>query len=162
MVTEPLAPPPVGVDSDAWTAACAAVRAYCGWHVAPSVAEVVTVDGSGSRVQPLPTLRLTALASITNDGAAVTDPEWSSAGMVRAPGCGVWTSRWRGVVATITHGYDECPAEVLDVIKEMVASGGRAGVAAVTNHDHSVTYDASTLDRRQRSVLDLYRRPALA
>ena len=159
MVDVLLADAPDGVDRDAWGAACAAVRAYCGWHVAPSVTEDVTVDGSGSSVQVLPTLHLTALHSITNDGSAVAEPEWSASGMVRRGGC--WTSRWRGVTARITHGYDACPLEVLDIVAEMVASAPSRSVSSVASGGHSVTYEP-TMSTRQRAVLDLYRRPELA
>lgn len=150
-----LAPTPPGVDEGAWASACAAVRAYCRWHVAPAVTEALTLDGPGGDLMFLPTLRLTDLTSITNDGDVVSSPEWSTSGMVRGAGC--WTSKFRGVVAEVTHGYDECPAEVLTVVAEMVASAGRSGVSSVTNHDHQVQFDASMLDRRQRSLLDPYR-----
>jgi hypothetical protein len=39
-------------------AAEAAVRAYCGWHIAPAVIEDVVLDGSGTRSLFLRTLRL--------------------------------------------------------------------------------------------------------
>ena len=126
MVAEPLAAAPDGVDADAWDAAAAAVRAYCGWHIAPSVTETVTVDGSGGDVQFLPTLHLTDLASISSDGTTVTDPEWSAAGMVRGAS---WSRRFRSVEATMTHGYDLCPPEILGVLHE-AADRGLAGSAA--------------------------------
>lgn len=156
MVDVPLAESPTGVDAEAWAAACAAVRDYCEWHVAPSVTEEVTMDGSGASVQILPTLRLTALISITNDGTAVTDPEWSSHGIVR----GCWTCKFRGVVANMTHGYADCPADVLTVVSEMVATSGRGGVSSVTNGTHQVQFDAASFNSQQRATLDRYRLPS--
>lgn len=157
MVDEPLAEAPEGVDEDAWAAACAAVRAYCGWHVAPVVEETVTLDGSNGPLMFLPTLRLVDLLSITNDGEAVGDPEWSANGIVR----GSWTYKLRGVVAVMEHGYEEAPVEMLAVVAEMVASAGRAGVEQVTSGTHTVRFGAQ-MDSRQRGVLDRYRLVTLA
>lgn len=159
MVDMPLAPTPSGVDEQAWASACAAVRAYCGWHVAPSVTETVTVDGSGSSVQLLPTLHLTSLVSITNDGTAVTDPEWSEAGMVR----GSWTSKWRGVTAEMVHGYDDCPAEIVGILHE-AASRGVAGsavsqVGQVRMGGVSGVPGAASFLMEQTAILDRYKLP---
>lgn len=116
------APPvPEGMDPTAWLAAVADVRGYCAWHLAPVVTETVTVDGSGGAVQLLPTLHLTGLTSITNDGVLVEEPQWSEMGAVRGPR--YWTSKYRGVVAEITHGYAEFPLEVLAVLRSMAKDG---------------------------------------
>ena len=163
MTYQPLAVAPVGVDEFAWLAACEAVRSRCGWHIAPSVTETVTVDGSGGSVQFLPTLHLTALASITNAGSTVSDPEWSESGMVRGA---CWTSKFRGVVADITHGYDECPPEVLAVVRNLAESGAvMAGARQITSGPHSVTLTeaaqagASAMSPAHLAVLDRYRIP---
>ena len=145
--------PPEGVDRDAWSAAVASVRAYCGWHIAPEVTETLTVDGSGTSVQMLPTLRLVDLISITNAGSVVADPEWSTSGMVR----GCWTSRFRGVVAEMRHGFEEWPSDLVAVIAEMVASGGQARVSQVTSRSHQVSFDLDDAAERQRQTLDRYR-----
>lgn len=149
--------PPLGVDELRWNSVFDAVRAYCGWHIAPVVAETVTVDGSGTWEQLLPTLRLVALNSITNDGVVVADPEWSTSGVVR----GGWTRRYRGVVADMTHGYEQWPAELLSLAADAVAAAGRGGVSSVTSRQHQVRFDAATLlaalEDGQRSTLDRYR-----
>lgn len=161
----PLARPddlPAGLDQSAIATACGTVRAYCGWHVAPQAFEMVTVDGSGGTVQFLPTLHLTELRSITNDGVAVESPEWSTAGMVRGAR---WTSKWRGVVADITHGYDMCPDEILGVVASL-ASAGMAGMPQNMQAGpfgmNSSPYQqagASALSPAQRAVLDRYKLP---
>ena len=158
MVDVSLAPAPVGVDQDAWDAACSAVRAYCGWHVAPSVTETVILDGSGSSVQMLPSLHVTDLTSITNDGTLVTDPEWSEAGMVR----GCWTGRFRGVTVQMTHGYDECPAEILGVLTEAASRGVGSAVSQVGQvrmGDSSGVPGAASFMLDQKAVLDRYALP---
>lgn len=117
----PLAPAPAGVDEAAWGAACGALRSYCGWHVAPSVTEEITVDGPGSLELMLPTMRLTDLQSVIEDGKSVDGLEWSAAGMVRKGAR--WSSRYRSIVATMTHGWDSCPDDLLGVLTEAASRG---------------------------------------
>lgn len=163
-VDVPLAPAPDGVDADAWAAASAAVRAYCGWHIAPSIMQTVTVDGPGGKLLMLPTLRLTDLTDVMNSGQAVSDPEWSEAGMVR----GSWTTKWRGITLTMTHGYDECPAEVLEVVKDMAAASGKANAGTEQAGPYSMTVPSASAASQagavgvsplQRTVLDRYKLP---
>lgn len=128
MPTPALAPVPQGVDPAVWLAACAAVRGYCGWHVAPAVTETVTVDGPGGDLLRLPSAHVTAVLSVVSDGEAVADPQWSRHGMIRAE-CGRWSNRFGGVVVELTHGFDECPADVLEVVRMMVAQGAAAAAS---------------------------------
>lgn len=149
---------PSGLDPMAVESACAAIRAYCEWHIAPSVVESVTVDGSGGCVQFLPTLHLTALSSIENDGVSVTAPEWSAAGMVRGA---CWTGKFRGVTATMTHGYDSCPDEIVGVVVAL-ASQGLVGVPSDMRagpFQMGASGGASALSPAHRAVLDRYRIP---
>lgn len=152
-----------GLDPDAVYAAAAVVRAYCGWHLAPSIEETVTVDGSGTWALLLRTLRLTAVGAVVEDGAALASTafEWSEDGVLAK---GRWTSKRRGVVATITHGYDSCPLDV----RAVVASLAKAGIApapqprSVTRGPFAVTFDAATapagaLDDHSKAILDRYR-----
>lgn len=122
-----LAPCPAGVDPTVWSAACEAVREVCGWHVAPSHTETVKVDGSGGAILLLPTLHLTDLTAVSNDGTAVADPEWSESGMVRSSG---WTSKFRGVEVTMTHGYPTCPASILGVLRAAVTRGAAGSMVS--------------------------------
>jgi hypothetical protein len=154
---------PAGVDEDAWAATVAEVRAFCGWHIAPEVTETLTRDGSGGPIIVLPTLRLVDLVSITNDGTALTDPEWSASGMVYAGCWARWTPKFRGVVAEITHGYEEWPAELLAVMTEMASTsaGAYAGVKSVASGAHQVTFETS-MSSTQRDVLGRYQLPFVA
>lgn len=101
----------------------ATVRAYCGWHIAPvRTDDVLVMDGSGATVQQLPSLRVTAVSEVTNDGTVldvVNDLEWSADGYMRVPGR--WTHKLRGVTAKITHGYATMPDEVQAVIDDLIA-----------------------------------------
>jgi len=117
-------PPLLGDGSDESLAlACAAVRDYCGWHIAPSVTETVTTRGDGRRDLLLPTLHLTDVTAATNDGTATTVTEWDEIGVVRYPDWPAWSTTMRGVTVTITHGYDECPEALAGAIRSMASRG---------------------------------------
>lgn len=157
---------PAGLDPAAIDAACGAVRAYCEWHIAPSVLETVTVDGSGGPVQFLPTLHLTNVQDVTSDGTTVDSPEWSQAGMLRRSGGALWSSKWRGVTATIEHGYITCPEELVGVVASLASSGmvGRPAQAQAGPYRLLATEaqqaGASALSPAQQAVLDRYRIPS--
>lgn len=139
-------------------AAQAMIRSYCGWHIAPVVTETIRVDGSGTSVQMLPTLRLASLTSISNDGVEIPSPEWSESGMVRLPGgwrfganyechAARWSRHLRGVEATIVHGFDECPAEV-----KAVASAFADTISALGPVESEA---AGSLNYKLRSASDM-------
>jgi hypothetical protein len=153
-------------------AASALVRTYCGWHVAPVVAaDALTVDGSGAAIQLLPTMRLTAVTSVseTTTGAPVLlsaladEYEWSEAGYLLKRG-GYWTARLRGVVAVVDHGYDAAP-DVTHVVLMMAARAGAgvamAGVTQEVTGPFSVTYgaDGVHLAAHELRALARYRLP---
>lgn len=109
--------------------ATAAVRRYCGWHIAPSITQTLTLDGPGGPVLTLPTMHLTAVASVTEDSTALAiydhlehtgDYEWSELGSVRRRGA-LWTETYRGVVAEITHGFDDAP-DLAQIIMQVVSA----------------------------------------
>ena len=165
-VTEPLAAAPDGVDAEAWAAACRAVREYCQWHVAPSVTQTLTLDGPGGSLLMLPSLRVTDVAEVTNDGTALADPEWSASGMIRARR---WSSRFRGVSVTLTHGYDECPEDILAVLEHMArnktaletfgpAQTQSAGAFSMQMPTATLA-GAVGLSGQHRGILDKYRLP---
>lgn len=143
--------------------ASAAVRAWAGWHIWPPKTEAVTVDGSGGPVQMLPTLRLTAVSSVVNDGATVTDFQWSEVGFLRLP-AGRFTSKLRGVVATITHGFTDVPVELVQVVIDAAVVGMATSGSAVQSESagpFSVSYRAaeSALSSAAMSSVARYRLP---
>lgn len=66
-------------------AASAALRNFCGWHVAPAAACRAVLDTEGAWSLFLPTRNLTGVTSVTVHGMAVTDYEWSAIGQVNLP-----------------------------------------------------------------------------
>jgi hypothetical protein len=160
--------------ADAIERAEAEVRAYCGWHIAPQREDTLTLDGPGGPLLVLPSLHVVSVTSVAENGVEL-DPEgyaWSAAGVVRRTSsaatwngsCG-WTSDYRAVVITMTHGYAEMPLDVQAVIDRLTARStddpsqySQVGaVAYATGADGlPVSGSLTTLDRM---VLDRYRLP---
>lgn len=104
------------------------IRGRCGWHIAPSVTETVTVDGTGNEVLPLPSLHVTAVESVSESGSSV-NAEWTTLGLLRHPHR--WTDRWRAVEVNFTHGYPTVPADLAKVVIEAVLRLPHPGTGAV-------------------------------
>ena len=118
----------MAVDYDA--AALAAARRYCGWCVTPAETVTLTLDGPGGPVLSLPTLHLTSVASVTEDGVAwdVADLRVSGRGQIRKRSGGWWTSAYASIAVTFTHGYASAPdfdAAVEQAAAALEAAGTR-------------------------------------
>lgn len=112
----------------------AAVRRWCGWHVAPVLTETKVLDGPGGPLLTLPTQKLVNITAVSEDGQALdlSALTWSRLGQVekrvQTPlpvsyfGAGryvhrtylpwnFWTDQLSGVSVTMQHGYtaDEAP-----------------------------------------------------
>lgn len=153
-------------EAEARARAEAEVRAYCGWHIAPSRSDTLVVDGSGAMVQALPTLRVTALTALSEEGTAVdlAEVEWSEAGFLRRTT--PFTARLRGVSVTVTHGYDAIPLDVQAVIDRLTTRGVQSSssvYAQVGQVSYATGADGlpatATLTELDRAVLDRYRLP---
>lgn len=83
-------------------------RTFCGWHVTPVRQSTITLDGPGSPLLVLPTLRMTALAEVSEDGAAVdvSTLAWSSRGLVRKKSGARWSCEFGSITVKFTHGFD--------------------------------------------------------
>lgn len=144
---------------DPTTAGEAAVRAWCGWHVAPSATETIQVDSDGARVALLPSLLVTGISEVRDEDGAIVDASsyrWRKNGVVRGQwACGVLYE------FDITHGYDEMPLELQDVIDKIDADGLEAGAAVQsrTVGPFSETYDLSSAPLSVKAVLDRYKLP---
>mgnify|MGYP001585447330 FL=1 len=135
---------------DAYTAkllvdgAAEAVTEYCGWHIAPILTETVSVDGTGTRIQTLPTMNLVELDSVDENGLTldVARIDWSANGVMEKRSGSGWTARRRGIIAGITHGFEVTPAWVVTLI---CAMAGRAyvtplGIVQESSGGESITY----------------------
>lgn len=102
--------------------ASSVIRTHCGWDISQETVTAEPLDGTGERSLWLPTLRLTAIGPVVENGVTLTvgtDYDWTRYGKLVRHGC--WPRTARSVVVTYTHGYDEVP----DVVK-----GACLGLAA--------------------------------
>lgn len=94
-------------------AALAAARRYCGWSVTPSATVTLELDGPGGRVLPLPTLKLTTLTSVTENGVVLdvsTLQVSKRLGLVEKAWPQCWTHKFGSIVVAMTHGFTETEA----------------------------------------------------
>lgn len=140
----------------------AAIRRYCGWHIAPEVTETITLDGSGSRSLWLPSLYVTDIASVTVEGIVkdVDDYDWSTNGYVSSR-FGTWSIRPRQIVVEFTHGYDDIPDDLIGVAVAMAgrAAASPAGPKRQTVGPFSVEWDSPGPLQHERDILDQYKLP---
>lgn len=96
------------------TQAEALVRAYCGWHIAPSIEQTLTLYGNRANLY-LPSANVTAVSAVVDSGGTVSPDVYRLRGdrLERTSG---WWSRRTPVTVTLTHGYDTVPAEVQQVV----------------------------------------------
>lgn len=112
-------------------AATRAIRAHCGWHVAPIITETLELDGSGGTTLLLPSQRVRSLVKVTNNGNDVTDEVRYS----RRAGILTLASGWSTEVGSISveleHGYevDEVP-DVAALIVSLTKRASDGGLVA--------------------------------
>lgn len=148
-------------------ASLSAARRYCRWHVTPQRSDTFTLDGPGNRVVVLPTLNLVSLVSLTEDAVTVdlTTVQWSTLGLVTKSPDSVWlsplwTSNFQGVVAQVTHGFDNAPDFNLGVLQAVDrVSYGAGGREVIGPFQFPVlpTAMGSVFAEAERAALDQYR-----
>lgn len=93
-------------------AALAAARRYCGWHVTPVlVDDEVTLDGPDSQLLILPTLKMTELTEVDEDGEELNlaDLNWSARGLIAKRSGYWWTPMFGAITVIFSHGYADAP-----------------------------------------------------
>lgn len=148
------------------TAAEAAVRAYCGWHIAPVITEDLVLDGSGTSTLFLRTLRLKDVTAVELSGTALdlADLEWSEAGFMRRSG--TWPDRLRSVKVSIVHGFEDAP-DVAAIVRAIAARASASPTGVVREQAGAVSIGFSltapgvsggvVLMDHERKQLDAYR-----
>lgn len=136
---------------DAFEAATAQVRSYCGWHIAPVMRETVRLSAFGGRSVLVPTRRIVEVHSVVVDGCDVTDNvDWDDAGVITLRS-GSFPDRSRSVEVTLSHGYDiESVLEVASVIEQVA---GRIALGREQGSD-SVMQAAGPFVTRRQARLD--------
>lgn len=126
-------------------AASAAIRAYCGWHVAPVLDCSITLDGEAGDIW-LPTNALASVTSAKVGGEDVTVTGSNRRGRVRLAHktCGLGN-----VEVGYTAGYDvaACPDLMGVVVQRVMASVAMTtyGVSQETAGGVSISYSGSAL-----------------
>ena len=157
--------PTAEMDPGMWLrAAQAAIRAYCGWHVCPSVTRTIDVDSYGGRTLILPTKHMTDVSSVKILGVERVDQiSWSEAGIIRLD-AGCFPDGLRSVEVTMTDGYD--PSDVPQLMSMMLTVARRAqiqpGIASQSVNGSSVSYATGnapgvSLFDSEKELLDPYR-----
>lgn len=160
--------PPASADpaQDDLAAAEAAVRKYCGWHIAPVISEDLILDGSGTSSLFIKSLHVVDVLAAECDGT-VLDPatlEWSEAGFLRIPGR--WPDKLRSVRLTVQHGFDEVP-DVAAVVRSVAARASASPAGVVREQAGAVSLSMSqvapgvsggvVLMDHEKRMLDKYR-----
>ena len=154
--------------------ASAAVRSYCGWHVAPALECTASAGGPGKLIC-LPTLALRSVESVTELGRELSDGEyeWREDGILRRACFRQWPSQWKSVEARFVSGFDpEAVDELSQIVTQIVANclAASPGVRSEQAGDVSVTFNSTgsgisggvSLTERDRMMLEPYRLPTMA
>ncbi|MST50575.1 hypothetical protein [Mobiluncus porci] len=124
----------------------AAIRSFCGWHVAPVVTETVTLDGTGGYHLNLPTGRLLDVTGLKIAGIAAPPEsyDWSQSGMIQLRG-GRFPARFRSVEVTMRHGYslEEVP-DVAQIIRQVVVNAAASPMGVLRENAGGVSIEYST------------------
>lgn len=124
-------------------AASAAIRNYCGWHVAPAVTCKATVPGGG-RMLHLPFMGVTSV-SVSIEGVELpsTAYDWRREGIVRRIDGLWWPCRWGSVVVEATAGY-EADAILKQVVVQLAGNAIAAPLGVKEEHAGQVGISYNT------------------
>lgn len=98
------------------------IRDHCGWVVGPVTTETFHLDGPGSRLLVLPTLRVVEVTAVRQDDVALdmsTVRVSRDAGMLRASSA--LSDEFGAIEVDLRHGYDVVPEPIVDLTLQMAA-----------------------------------------
>lgn len=150
-------------------AALAAARRYCGWHVTPVLTSTaITVDGPGQKFLVLPTLNLTAVSAVVENGVSlnVATIGWSVRGILVKTDNSWWTEGFSNITATVSHGYataDDFESVVFSAIdRGGFTIGGSARVIGPFQFSDPAGGAGQLFTSSERAILDSYKLEKLA
>lgn len=125
--------------SYAISAVSQAIRNYCGWHVSPNVECTTNITAQGSYIV-LPSVLVTDVKSVTDNGVELTDYEYSRQGLVR--GAKPFTSKLDGVKIIFNSGIDN-DATLKNITAQIVSNAiaAPAGVSRETAGEIEIRYN---------------------
>lgn len=161
-------PPPANA-ATLLNAASGVVRSYSGWQISAEHIRGQRVDGDGSSVLMLPTLRLTAVTSVAVEERRLArgrDYTWSAAGVIRRlPPGHRWPQAHQAIAASYRHGYDPVPAEIKAIAVSLAARTATVPAGLVQQTVGAITYrwaegvTSIGLAPGEKAVLNRYRLP---
>ncbi len=116
---------PDDIDAGAAQAAAARIRAACSWHIAPEFVQTWAMPVPTDGIVDLDTLRLVSVSQVTIDGETL-DPDaydWSEQGRVIIRQGNRRGRGLRSLVITAAHGYEKCPADLVNLVAKLAAPG---------------------------------------
>jgi hypothetical protein len=119
----------------ALTEATAAIRNYCRQHLELVADDAVTLDSRGGTRLLLPELPVVSVASVVEDGEALTvtdDYKLGQHGILHRVGA-KWLKGIQVVVVTYSHGYAELPDDVVNICTRAASRAYQAGLTTVEN-----------------------------
>lgn len=141
--------------------ATAMVRAVLGQYIEEVEDEVITLDGTGTRVLLLPETPVSDVSLIEIDGEELDSDyyQWSADGYVRKLN-GVWIGDLRSIEVTYSHGYATTPALIVSVTANLAARllDTPLVIRQETIGAYSVSYTSSALQADELLLLDAYKR----
>jgi hypothetical protein len=144
--------------------AVAQLRARAGWHIAPVRTETISVNSWGNADLPLPSMRVLSVSAVRLGAVTYTGFTVTPFSLYRPGGWPVGT-----LSVDLTHGYDECPPELLGLVAGYVSTATSAAQASTVSR---ITVGSVSTDFRDPSggggasgllsdpVLDRYTIPA--
>ncbi|NNG20501.1 hypothetical protein HJ590_13180 [Naumannella sp. ID2617S] len=106
-------------------ALCQQVRTECGWHIAPTITETMTLDNNSNWAIVLPTKHARKVTAVrifdpwTNQMRPLPawNPRtgWNTAGVIASPDYPL-PNGLRVIEVDVEHGYAECPVDLLRFI----------------------------------------------
>lgn len=98
------------------------IRDHCGWFVGPVTTDTLHLDGPGSRLLVLPTLRIVEVTAVRQDDAPIdmaTVRVSRGSGMLRTSS--PLSDEFGAIEVDLRHGYDTVPEPIVDLTLQMAA-----------------------------------------
>lgn len=140
--------------------ACDLVRGECGWHLAPTMTEVLRLDSAGGRLLALPSLRVREVISVTTaDDVPIEDWELSENGLLERKGRD-WPVA-RRLKVELEHGFAAVPPALIPVIEDAALNitpevSASASLKEVELDDAIITYRDNVIRGIQRDLQEAY------
>lgn len=137
-----------------------AIRAECGWHIAPEVAETLVLDSDGQDALVLPTGRLGAVTAVRywNGTNMVPLSGWDaqtgwSAQRTSVYKAGGFPAGRRRLEVDVVHGYPSVPKGLLAGVLRLLAGPSRQDVASETLPGHAIAFNTASATQAAAAVL---------